>query len=167
MDFAGAVEAAGNLERATEIFAFLSVCPFFEQGREYVHFRLTLLEKKVSAEVLERSKQRGEAWSLAALIQALKTEFVPPERVDLAAAAPTTSRDRVAVLAPPLITPLTEHELMVLELAIAGLSNREIAEKLVVTVGTVKKHLNNIFKKLDVRSRTQAAVRSRELNLFP
>jgi ATP/maltotriose-dependent transcriptional regulator MalT len=56
---------------------------------------------------------------------------------------------------------------MVLELAIAGLSNREIAEKLVVTVGTVKKHLNNIFKKLDVRSRTQAAVRSRELNLFP
>ncbi len=47
-----------------------------------------------------------------------------------------------------------------------GFSNREIAGQLVVTVGTVKKHLNNIFGKLDAHSRTQAVARARELHLL-
>jgi LuxR family maltose regulon positive regulatory protein len=65
-----------------------------------------------------------------------------------------------------LIEPLSERELEVLRLVARGLSNREIAEALFVTLGTVKKHLNNIFNKLYVKSRTQAVSRGRELNLF-
>jgi LuxR family maltose regulon positive regulatory protein len=65
-----------------------------------------------------------------------------------------------------LIDPLSQRELEVLELVAAGLSNREIAELLFVTVGTVKKHLNNIFGKLDVKSRTHAAARGRELDIL-
>jgi LuxR family maltose regulon positive regulatory protein len=65
-----------------------------------------------------------------------------------------------------LIDPLTSREVEVLRLVAKGLSNREISEALFVTLGTVKKHLNNIFSKLDVKSRTQAVVRSGELNLL-
>jgi LuxR family maltose regulon positive regulatory protein len=64
-----------------------------------------------------------------------------------------------------LIEPLSERELEVLELIAAGRSNREIAEELVVAVSTVKSHINNIYRKLDVSSRTQAVARGRELNL--
>jgi LuxR family maltose regulon positive regulatory protein len=67
---------------------------------------------------------------------------------------------------PELVEPLSEQELRVLQLVASGLSNRETAEELYVTVGTVKKHLNNIFGKLGVSSRTQAVARARELNLL-
>lgn len=62
----------------------------------------------------------------------------------------------------PLIEPLSERELEVLRLIAEGASNREVAEALFVSVGTVKKHLNNIFLKLDVHSRTQLIMRARE-----
>jgi len=70
------------------------------------------------------------------------------------------------VLATGLPESLSERELEVLRLVASGLSNREIAERLVVTVGTVKKHLNNIFGKLGVGSRTEAIARARELSLI-
>jgi LuxR family transcriptional regulator, maltose regulon positive regulatory protein len=66
----------------------------------------------------------------------------------------------------PLIEPLTERELEVLHLIAAGWSNREIADKLVISVRTVKKHVENIHGRLGVGNRTQAAVRARELNLL-
>jgi LuxR family maltose regulon positive regulatory protein len=65
-----------------------------------------------------------------------------------------------------LVEPLTERELEILRMVHDGLSNGEIAEKLIVTVGTVKKHLNNIFGKLAVSSRTQALVSARAHNLL-
>ena len=65
-----------------------------------------------------------------------------------------------------LIEPLSERELEILRLVNDGLSNSEIAEEIIVTVGTVKKHLNNIFGKLGVGSRTQALVRAREVALL-
>jgi LuxR family maltose regulon positive regulatory protein len=61
---------------------------------------------------------------------------------------------------------LSEREVEVLRLIAAGKSNREIAEALVLAVGTVKKHISNIFGKLGVKSRTQCVVRARELNLL-
>jgi len=61
---------------------------------------------------------------------------------------------------------LTPRELEVLQLMSKGASNREIAQALVVTTGTVKKHLNNIFAKLEAQNRTQVAARARELGLL-
>jgi len=66
----------------------------------------------------------------------------------------------------PLIDPLSDRELEVLHLIAEGLSNREIARKLVITVGTTKTHINNIYRKLEVRSRTQAIARAGELELL-
>jgi LuxR family maltose regulon positive regulatory protein len=65
-----------------------------------------------------------------------------------------------------LSAPLSERELEVLALIAAGESNQEIASKLFVTTSTVKTHINNLYRKLDARSRTQAVVRARERGLL-
>ncbi len=65
-----------------------------------------------------------------------------------------------------LIEPLTERELEVLRLVAQGLSDRQIAEQLIVVIGTVKRHLNNLYGKLGVHSRTQALVQARALGLL-
>jgi NarL family two-component system response regulator LiaR len=57
-----------------------------------------------------------------------------------------------------------EHE--VLELMASGLSNQEIADKLFVSLATVKTHSSNLFSKLDVKRRTQAIQRAKELRLI-
>ncbi len=64
-----------------------------------------------------------------------------------------------------LLEPLSEREIEVLRLVADGFSNRLIAERLFVAEGTVKRHIHNIYEKLDVGSRTQAAAKARELGL--
>jgi LuxR family maltose regulon positive regulatory protein len=74
-----------------------------------------------------------------------------------------------AVLSPQssaLVEPLSEAELKVLRLVASGLSNREIADRLVITVGTTKWHLNQIYGKLHVRNRTEAVALARQLRLL-
>lgn len=73
---------------------------------------------------------------------------------------------RQAMANQSLVEPLSAREIEVLQLIAAGLSNREIAERLVIAPGTVKRHSNNIYGKLDVRSRTQAVARARDLGLL-
>jgi LuxR family transcriptional regulator, maltose regulon positive regulatory protein len=61
---------------------------------------------------------------------------------------------------------LSEREIEVLRLLAAGRSNREIAAGLVLALGTVKKHVNNIFGKLGVSNRTEAALEARQRGLL-
>ncbi len=68
--------------------------------------------------------------------------------------------------AQPLVEPLSRRELEVLALIAAGLSNAAIAEKLVIAPGTVKRHVNHIYGKLEVQSRTQAVARARALGIL-
>jgi len=65
-----------------------------------------------------------------------------------------------------LVEPLSERELEVLRLIADGHSNQAIADRMVVAVSTVKKHVNNLYGKLDVQSRTQALARAHELHLL-
>jgi LuxR family maltose regulon positive regulatory protein len=65
-----------------------------------------------------------------------------------------------------LVEPLSDRELEVLKLVAAGLSNSQIAARLIVTTGTVKTHVNHILGKLGVQSRTQAVARARALGLL-
>lgn len=66
----------------------------------------------------------------------------------------------------PLVEPLSERELEILQHLAQGASNREIANALYITEGTVKNHITNILGKLGVRDRTQAALKARELGLL-
>jgi predicted ATPase/DNA-binding CsgD family transcriptional regulator len=61
---------------------------------------------------------------------------------------------------------LTERELEVLRLLDAGQSNAEIADSLVVAMGTIKAHIQHIYRKLDAHSRTHALARARDLGLL-
>lgn len=63
-------------------------------------------------------------------------------------------------------TELTEREIEVLRLIAKGATNREIAEQLVITEGTVKNHISNILNRLGLRDRTQAALYAREAGLL-
>jgi len=66
----------------------------------------------------------------------------------------------------PLIEPLSEREIEVLALVAEGLSNRDVARKLYIAESTVKSHLNTVYRKLDVKNRTQAVTRARTLDLI-
>jgi LuxR family maltose regulon positive regulatory protein len=62
--------------------------------------------------------------------------------------------------------PLTEQELNILALIVGGNTNQQIADELVITLGTVKWHVHNILQKLGVNNRTQATIRAQELGLL-
>jgi LuxR family transcriptional regulator, maltose regulon positive regulatory protein len=66
-----------------------------------------------------------------------------------------------------LVEPLTDRELAVLRQMAVGSSNQEIAQRLVISVGTVKAHIYHITAKLGARSRTEAVVRARDAGLLP
>ena len=65
-----------------------------------------------------------------------------------------------------MLQPLTPRELEVLELVALGLTNREIAQRFVLGVGTVKNHVEHIIAKLGVSDRTQAVVKALELGIL-
>ena len=62
---------------------------------------------------------------------------------------------------------LSERELEVLQALAEGHSNKQIAENLFISLNTVKTHIGNVYKKLDVERRTQAIQKARELNIIP
>jgi LuxR family maltose regulon positive regulatory protein len=101
-----------------------------------------------------------------------RTENIPGGNVTtryldrvLAAFWPQTGADhRAAQHALP--EPLSGREHEVLHLLAGGASNQEIAERLVITLDTVKRHVSNVLSKLGVSNRTQAVSRARELGLL-
>jgi LuxR family transcriptional regulator, maltose regulon positive regulatory protein len=65
-----------------------------------------------------------------------------------------------------MLDPLSQRELEVMHAIAAGLKNREIADRLFISLSTVKTHINNIYGKLGVTNRVQAVERARALNLL-
>jgi LuxR family maltose regulon positive regulatory protein len=117
------------------------------------------------AKLHERSRKRPRAAStnvplayIDLLRAAVRGERVQEGTSPAVPSAPTPAQ--------PLLDPLTERELEVLRLIAAGLSNREIADRLVLALSTVKSYVNTIYSKLQVESRTQAVARARALHLL-
>ncbi len=65
-----------------------------------------------------------------------------------------------------LVEPLSRREIEVLRLIAEGYKYTEIAERLVVSINTVRHHTRNVYGKLEVNNRTQAINRAKELNLL-
>ncbi|MGD8465500.1 MAG: LuxR C-terminal-related transcriptional regulator [Anaerolineae bacterium] len=108
------------------------------------------------AKLLRRAASRGiEPPYVSRLLAAFE------DRQDRETGAGAPARERQ-----PLIDPLTERELEVLRLLATRLSTQEIADRLFVTVSTVRSHTKNIYSKLNVHSREAATGRGRELQLI-
>ena len=151
--------------RARKLITVDLLMALTELAQENRHSALQRLEQALSFAAPQNYRRAilNEGQAILNLLPDVR--HIAPAFVDeLLAVTPQVST------APPRIDqpyePLSERELEVLRLVARGYSNRQIAEALFVTLGTVKKHLNNIFGKLQVKNRTQAVARSRELNLL-
>jgi len=128
--------------------------------------RLFADEGQPMGELLARTALQETA--VAPYITRLLTAFAAPQLA--APPSPAVATELATAVAPHLAQwlaePLSERETEVLRLVAEGLANREIGERLVISIYTVKKHMENIHGKLYVSSRTQAVARARELGLL-
>lgn len=115
-----------------------------------------LLKDVPSARLYEaiRAAARGESFLQPSIAAKVVAEFA---RMGARPSAPTQTE---------LVEPLSERELEILQHLAAGASNREIANTLYITEGTVKNHVTNILGKLGVRDRTQAALKAKDMGLI-
>jgi DNA-binding NarL/FixJ family response regulator len=100
-----------------------------------------------------RSAARGEFFLLPSETAKIVAEF---SRLS------TTSEDASFIQ----VENLTKREIEILKLVATGASNKDIADILVITEGTVKNHISNILGKMDVKDRLQAAVKARQKGLL-
>ncbi|MBL8164501.1 MAG: hypothetical protein JNJ61_21105 [Anaerolineae bacterium] len=144
--------AQGQLERALALV--LAIRDSKESGEiahEWTDELAAELKSRMTPDAAARAEQAAQALDTQTVAAAFVQEADAPLPLTSAAARPEA---------------LTEREHEILRLIADGLSNRDIAEKLVFSVGTVKWYINQIYSKLSVGSRTQALVRARELHLL-
>ena len=141
-------EAQGDISSALVVLQHV-----LELAKPEGYLRIFVNEGETMAKLLKKVK--NEDGRLQKYIQKLLKAFGREEKT-----LPTSLNSQ------PLIDPLSERELEVLRLIADGLSNQEIAEKLYLSLHTVKIHARNIYAKLGVNSRTQAVARGKELGLL-
>ncbi len=141
---------AGKKELAAEVCAFIVGSP--ESDAETREMAQNLLDalKLSTDEIISLESKRTLADMISELLEM-------PAVPDKASAYPDLQ---------PLADPLTTRELEILRLLASGLSTREVAQQLFLTIGTVKWYVNQIYSKLYVHSRVQAIARARELKLL-
>ena len=123
-------------------------------GQSGGYTRIFVDEGQVVAELLKRIQTEDEAVTL--YIRRLLDAFEDERPTDSYTATSQT-----------LIEPLSERELQILRLIAEGMSNREIAQELILSLPTIKWHTSNIYGKLGVRNRTTAVAKARALKLLP
>src|SRR5260370_1082081 len=99
-------------------------------------------------------------------LPALTQKNVPAHAQAIPHALPPPSPPQPASADTPLLEPLSAQEQCVLTLLMAGRSNPEIAEELIISVNTVKSHVKNLYRKLNVNNRVEAGTAARRLKLI-
>jgi ATP/maltotriose-dependent transcriptional regulator MalT len=161
-----AYEALGNVALA---LAPMKRALALAEPEGYV--RIFVDEGTPAAEVLRRLERQAETLHMSRYIRRLLAACEEQEDVHSFGSAQdepfgSAQDSRPSVTAEHVVEPLSERELEVLQLIAQGRSNREISERLFLAVSTVKGHNRMIFGKLQVKSRTEAVARARELGLL-
>jgi LuxR family transcriptional regulator, maltose regulon positive regulatory protein len=110
---------------------------------------------------------------MARLLYEALARGIEPEYVrQLLAAFPAADAESAQSSTPPavktgLVEPLSEREIEVLQFIAEGLTNQEVANRLYLSLHTVKVHARNIYSKLGVKNRTQAVAKARVLGILP
>jgi LuxR family maltose regulon positive regulatory protein len=166
-------EAGGRMVQMIEI-CILKALAFEEQGQVPLAVEALKVALSAAAPAGFRRKFIEAGQSTRKLLQLAATKNIQPQFVNelLAAFNGITPQSEALIqssTAAPnqksLVDPLTERECEVLKLIAAGCTNQQIADELVVSLNTVKKHTTHIYGKLDVQNRTEAANYARELGL--
>jgi LuxR family maltose regulon positive regulatory protein len=103
---------------------------------------------------------------LGQLLRKAVSRGVEPEYAGKLLTIIEAEKRRKGTLPPQTSALLSERELEVLRLLAAGLSNQQIADKLIINLSTAKSHVHNILEKLNTKNRTQVIARARELKLI-
>ncbi len=125
------------------------------------------------AELLGRIAKRAEGGRMKIYIHKLLLAFETNEGGSMSNESginPISSSlhpSREALIPQPLVEPLSQRELEILQLLAQGLSNREISERLFLALDTVKGHNRRIYGKLQVQRRTEAIAKARSLHILP
>lgn len=155
----------GQEERGIELLALTRHHPASDHEiKDRAQMCLNHFQEKLEPERFAVVTQRGQAGNLETVSAALLTELLHLEPVP-EVGVPAGSRP-VAPTDQPLVEPLTPRELEVLYLIADGLTNQQIADELIISVGTAKYYTSQIYGKLNVNSRTQAVARARELSML-
>jgi LuxR family maltose regulon positive regulatory protein len=165
-DLADATEAGGRLRRALTV-RLLQALAHAALGHEPAALAALSVAVQQAAPQNYRRPFLDEDPVLARLlprVRALAPEFV--EAVWTGFGEQGRAGAETASAPPLMVEPLSERERQIVRLLDEGLSNQAIAERLVITLGTTKWHLNHIYGKLGVKSRTQAVRRAHELRLL-
>lgn len=124
--------------------------PFLDLGPKMAHLTHRLAERNTASGFIGK------------LLEAFRNERIDTQR--------TSSKDRLpplpTVFAQPLSEPLTNRELDILNLLADRLSNKEIAERLFISPGTVKRHTNKIYRKLATHNRQEAVAKAKAIGLL-
>jgi LuxR family maltose regulon positive regulatory protein len=170
-----AAEAGGRISKVIEIQNLQALT---YQARGETNRALSILERTFAFARPEGFVRIyvDEGQPMAHLLQIALSRGIAPEYVRrLLAAFPIVEPERTSMPTTPsefqipdseIVEPLSERELEVLQLIAIGLTNREIADRLYLSLNTVKVHARNIYGKLNVHSRTQAIMRAQELGLL-
>jgi DNA-binding NarL/FixJ family response regulator len=145
----------GTTERAYELLSLV------DYNGTHVSRRGMPLLAKLDVELppnLAAAVERGKRLDIDATLQQLVVEF-SGDNDHLRQAAPLVATQSAVTL-------LSERELEVLRLVAEGMSDAEIAQKLFLSIGTIKVHTRNIYDKLGVGSRTQAVAKAQQLTLL-
>jgi LuxR family maltose regulon positive regulatory protein len=143
-------QGMGKMDSAVQI-----IREALDLANEHGYFRIFLDEGEELVQLLYEASRRGIEPDFAGKLLAAytHTEALPKGR-------PLTAD------ALEIVEPLSERELEVLGLIAQGMSNQEIARKLVLSLSTVKWHSGNIYGKLGAKNRTQAVAKARQLGIL-